>query len=167
MWSWARERGPYSPRPHLLRSALNSTVRLSRPRQLTSNHLSVLQTCLEGLILAAAHFAVLAPGSWPGYGLLMNDPHVPSPHFMLTVDTPLAVSKNQLACSVSDGGSQCCQAGRKNGDSEDLPQTPRRGSSGPRHPRHWFCSWLCPAILDWPYSSLGLRSLFYKRKGLK
>lgn len=129
MWSWAREGCPHSPRPHLLWWVLNPNVRLSRPRQLTPNHVSVLQTCLEGLRLAAAHLAALAPGSRPGYGLLMNDPYIPSPHFVLTVDAPLAVFKNQLACSVSDGESQYCQAGGTNGETVRIyPRPPGEGA---------------------------------------
>lgn len=60
---------------------------------------------------------------------MMNDPYIPSPHFMLIVYVPLAVLKNQLACSVSDDESQYCQAGGKNGETMRIyPRPPGEGA---------------------------------------
>lgn len=50
--------------------ALSPNVRLSWPGQLIVNHVSILQTCTEGLSLSAAHLPAPAPGSGPGLGPL-------------------------------------------------------------------------------------------------
>lgn len=59
----------------------------------------------------------------------MNDPYIPSPHFMLIVYVPLAMLKNPLACSVRDDESQYCQAGWKNGETMRIyPRPPGEGA---------------------------------------
>ena len=72
LWSWA---WAGVPRPHsTLSLVLNPMSDFSgQLERLTSDHLSILETCFEGSRLAAAHLPVLPPASGTGLNFLMND----------------------------------------------------------------------------------------------